>query len=253
MPGTSWLDWLAGTAREIGRGLLHLVYPNLCHVCSASLPPAAGSFCPACRDGLFVDSHTVCPRCAGTVGPFAVIDDCCALCRGESFPFEHVLRLGAYDGLLREAVLRLKWHTGEGLAELLGERWAERDRTKFEAVKADVLVPVPLHWRRRWRRGYNQSEALSRGIASRLGLPCRARWLCRVRNTPSQTLQTHTQRRDNVRGAFEVRRGVRLDRMCVLLVDDVMTTGATASEATKALRKAGAARVVVAALSRAQG
>ena len=110
-----------------------------------------------------------------------------------------------------------------------------------------------MHWRRRWQRGYNQSEALARGLAASLGLPLRSRWLRRIRNTPSQVHQSPTARRENVRGAFRAARGVRLDGLCILLVDDVVTTGATSSEAAKALRKAGARRVVVAALTRAQG
>jgi ComF family protein len=253
MSQTSWLDWIARTGLELGRGLLHLVYPNVCYLCGCSLAPDAGRFCPKCEAGLFTDPCTVCPCCAGTVGPFAVIDGRCAGCRDESFPFQRVLRLGPYDGLLRDAILRMKRHHGEGLSEVLGERWAERDRERFLALGATVAVPVPLHWRRRWQRGYNQSEALAHGLAGRLGLPCRTRWLRRLRNTPSQTAQTPAQRRDNVRGAFSVPRGTRLAGERVLLVDDVLTTGSTCAEAARALRSAGASWVVVAALSRAQG
>src|SRR5579883_2436404 len=107
MSRTPWLQWLAQTGLDLGRGLLHLVYPNLCYLCGVSLDPSVGPFCPRCETGLFVDPATICPRCAGTVGPFAVIDGRCAICRGETFPFERVLRLGAYDGLLHEAVLRM--------------------------------------------------------------------------------------------------------------------------------------------------
>jgi ComF family protein len=119
------------------------------------------------------------------------------------------------------------------------------------ALNLDAVVPVPLHWVRRWQRGYNQSSAIAYGLASRLRLPFRPGWLRRTRNTPSQTKQTASGRRDNVRGAFAVPRRVRLDGQTVLLVDDVMTTGATASEAARALRKAGAGRVAVAVLGRA--
>jgi ComF family protein len=249
MPQTTWRDWLA----DVGRGLLHLVYPNLCYFCGTSLAPTAGPFCPKCDTDLFTDASDVCPRCAGTVGPFSVIEGRCAGCRGEAFPFENVLRLGPYDGVLRDAVLRMKHHHGEGLAEMLGERWVERDRARFQAAGANLVLAVPLHWRRRWQRGYNQSEALARGLAGRLGLPCHPRWLRRVRYTPPQTSQTPSLRRENVRGAFGVRRGARLAGLSVLLVDDVLTTGATCAEASRVLRAAGAARVVVAALTRAQG
>jgi ComF family protein len=148
-------------------------------------------------------------------------------------------------------VLRLKHHTGEGLAWLLGALWAEHDRARFDALHLDVIVPVPLHWRRRWQRGYNQSAELARGLASVLGLPCRARCLCRVRDTPVQSFLSPDARRDNVRGAFLAARAAHLRGAAVLLVDDVMTTGSTAHETSAALRRAGAARVVVAALCRA--
>jgi ComF family protein len=209
--------------------------------------------CAACQHDLFADPLPFCPRCAGSVGPFAVIDGRCRACRDEPFYFEQVVRLGPYEGLLREVVLRLKHQTGEGTAELFGERWAEHAAPQFEALHADAIVPVPLHWLRRWRRGYNQSASLARGLATRLGLPCNPSWLRRVRNTPQQTLQTPAGRKANVRGAFRTRAGAPVKGRTILLVDDVMTTGATASEAARALRAGGAARVVVAVLARAQG
>ena len=147
---------------------------------------------------------------------------------------------------------RIKHATGEGLAEVVGELWAACAGDRLGQLGAEVVVPVPLHWRRRWRRGYNQSEALARPLAARLGLPCRASWLRRVRHTPEQTSQTAAGRRDNVRGAFRAR-GAELRGRTILLVDDVMTTGSTAAEAARTLREAGASRVVVAVLTRAHG
>jgi ComF family protein len=210
-------------------------------------------FCDACRGAFLSDATPACPRCAATVGPFAVIDGRCAHCRDESLRFDAALRLGPYEGLLREAVLRMKYHTGEGLGELLGELWADHAVPALRALAADVIVPVPLHWRRRWLRGYNQSQALAHGLAGRLRLPCGSFGLRRIRATPMQTAQTLAGRRENVRGAFAATRNPRVFGRTVLLVDDVMTTGATASEAARALRSAGAGRVVVAVLTRAQG
>jgi ComF family protein len=252
---TPWLERVAAAGREMGRGLLHLLYPACCHVCGRPLPPPQSApFCDACRAALLADPLPACPRCAHTVGPFAVIDGRCAVCRDGSFAFDAALRLGPYEGLLREAVLRLKHNTGEGLAELLGELWAEHAGPRFQEVNADVIVPVPLHWRRQWLRGYNQSAAVAHGLAARLRLPCRPGWLRRVRHTPIQPKQpTLAGRRENVRGAFAVPHGARPQGQAVLLIDDVMTTGATAGEAAKTLRAAGAVRVVAAVLARGKG
>jgi ComF family protein len=235
--------------RAFLQSLLHLLYPGACHVCDTPLAPGAGPFCANCRKELTVDPHAQCPRCAGNVGPFAHVADGCPLCRGTPFPFDKVVRLGPYEGHLRDVVLRMKHATGEGLAELVGELWAECAEARLRGLGADVVVPVPLHWRRRWWRGYNQSEALARALAARLGLPCRPSWLRRIRNTPDQKGQSAPAKRENVRNAFRAR-GPGLTGRTVLLVDDMLTTGSTAGEAARALRQAGAKCVVVAVLAR---
>jgi ComF family protein len=237
----------------LGRGLLGLAYPGLCQTCGRPLGGLETCFCGACNCLLFEGSRPACPRCAATVGPFGVVADRCPRCRNEPLAFIAALRLGEYDGLIRQVVLRLKDRRGEGLAELIADHWAVREAGAFASLGADCVVPVPLHFWRWMGRGYNQSDALARSLARRLGLPLERHWLRRVRHTPRQTGRTATGRKDNVRGAFAVRRGVRLTGRVVLLVDDVMTTGATAVEAARALRTAGAAGVTVAVLARAEG
>jgi ComF family protein len=245
-------NWLTSAGCVVGKGLLGLVYPGLCLTCGRPLGARDDGFCQRCRELLFEDSSSACPGCAATVGAFGIVDGHCPNCREEGFAFAAALRLGAYDGLLRQVVLRLKDRRGEGLAELIGERWAKRAPRAFAAVEVDGIVPVPLHFWRRMLRGYNQSAALARGLARGLGLSCVRGWLRRVRHTPRQTAQTAAGRRDNVRGAFAVRGGAPVVGRSLLLVDDVMTTGATAHEAARALRAAGAARVSVAILARAE-
>jgi ComF family protein len=159
------------------------------------------------------------------------------------------LRLGLYEDLRRQVVFQLKQARGEPLAEVVGQGFARRDAALLAGERLDLVMPVPLHWQRRWWRGYNQSAALATGIAEVLRLPCVQSRLRRIRATPFQTRQTLEGRRENVRGAFRCRG--RLHGRCVLLVDDVLTTGSTASEAAGALKAVGAARVVVAVLARA--
>jgi ComF family protein len=231
-------------------GLLDLVYPPRCLLCGKA-PPGRLRFCPACESGLFHDPHLSCPRCAARVGPFAVSDGACPACRAESVPFLAAVRLGPYEGPLRDAVLLLKSNRHEGLAELLGERLGEIHAARLAAMNLDAVVPVPLHWRRRLWRGYNQSAAIARGIGSRLNLACHTWQLWQTRATrPQKSISCPTRRRENVKGAFAASAALKGRR--VLLVDDVMTTGATAAEAARALRRAGAA-VGLAVLARANG
>lgn len=224
-------------------GLLDLIYPPCCMLC----PTPGGRFCARCESALFHDKHSACPRCADTLGPYSS----CANCAGKKFHFDGVFRLGVYDGLLREVVLRLKFADGETLGRLVGQTWAAQCRPQFVALNLTCAMPVPLHWRRRLSRGYNQAEAVGRGIAAELGIPMQSFRLWRVRATADQKALRRSERLANPRGAFAATTNPALVGKRVLLVDDVMTTGSTCNESALALKKAGAAAVFVAVLARA--
>lgn len=236
--------------RELAQGLLQLIYPLTCAVCARAQEAGGEAICASCRSVLVADPYPSCLRCGSIVGPFTESEEGCPRCREHHLHFERALRLGPYEGLLRDVVLRLKHSSGEMLGEIVGRFWAEHAEAQLRLLDADLVVPVPLHWWRRWRRGYNQSEILARAIAGRLDVPCRPRWLRRIRSTPRQVLQSPTDRWQNMRDAFCARATAELRGRCVLLVDDVLTTGATCSEAARALRAAGARRVVVAVLAK---
>jgi ComF family protein len=241
------------TLRTMARGLLQILYPKVCWLCGQSIPPEQSAFCCKCHEAVFMDNKPSCRRCAATVGPFAPTDAGCLHCRAEGFAFDEAVRLGLYEGPLRELILRLKHSHNEGLAELVAAEWARQRDKSLRALGISSVVPVPLYWWRRWQRGYNQSEVLARTLARALRVPCRPQVLRRIRNTAHQAFGLSvTARRENVRGAFEPRRRAALPGQTVLLVDDVMTTGSTAHEAARALRRGGAARVVVAVLARAE-
>src|SRR3954466_12072847 len=99
---TDWLGHLANVGRDLGRGLVQLLYPGCCLLCGRSLPPEEPHFCGPCRAGLFTDPFPSCPRCAASTGPYAVVGGRCAWCRGEDFSFERTLRLGPYADPLRQ-------------------------------------------------------------------------------------------------------------------------------------------------------
>lgn len=249
---SSWLSPLGSMARLVGQGLGQLLYPNACWVCGLLLPPEKEGFCDPCRRELTTDPHQTCRRCASTIGAYSNLEGGCPRCRETSLAFDQALRLGPYQGLLREVILRLKHGGGEVLAEAVGDLWVAQLAARLEAVAADVVMPIPLHWRRYLLRGYNQSEALAGRLAARLRLPCRPRWLRRIRATPRQNLQPKGTRAQNVHGAFAAAAGLNLTGQTILLVDDVLTTGHTASEAARALRRCKPARIVVAVLAHGQ-
>ena len=242
--------WLA----EVGRGLLHLLYPNACLVCDAPEPgsgPYRHGLCSGCLTAVKADPHARCPRCASTVGPHTDVADGCLECRGRAFAFPSAVRLGEYEGRLRDAVLRMKHAAGEGLAEMMGRVLVETRRPDLLALGMNLVIPVPLHWRRRWARGYNQAGAVARELAAELGVECRPGWLRRVKAATQKSQPSATARRENMRGAFRAGPGARFAGRAVLLVDDVMTTGATLDEAARVVKGAGAAAVAVAVLARA--
>jgi ComF family protein len=185
-----------------------------------------------------------------TVGPHTDVSNGCASCRNQSLGFDAALRLGPYDGRLSDAVLRMKHAPGEPVAESFGRLFAERHGAAMKAAGIDLVVPVPLHWLRRWSRGYNQAEAIGREIAAAAELEFSPGCLRRVKSASQHAQPSATARRENIRGAFRHRPRASVSSRTVLLVDDVMTTGGTAGEAARILKEAGAEKVIAAVLAR---
>ena len=141
----------------------------------------------------------------------------------------------------------------DALSVAMGRLLVERRRERLAGVRADVIVPIPMFWGRRLGRGKNSPELLAGCLAKSLGVPLRTTILVRRRNTLPQAGLAPSRRFENVRGAFRVRRPDAVKDARVLLVDDVLTTGATCSEAADVLKQAGAAMVAVAVVARAEG
>jgi ComF family protein len=245
---------IARWRRALAEAVDALVFPWSCSLCGVE--GINQPFCPACRQGLVersvAASASACPRCAQSVGPYADLKNGCAACRGRSLGYEASLALGPYEGALRDLCLRLKHEQDAWLAPWLIDLLVEARRDAISRLPADAwVVPIPLHWWRHWRRGYNQAEALARGLARRLDLPVH-RPLRRVAATPKLAELAPTQRDQVMRRAFRARLGSQIAGRSVLLVDDVLTTGATCGAAARALRQAGAERVIVIVIARAE-
>lgn len=192
---------------------------------------AAEFFCSACRTP-FVNEFPLAP------------DGVCALCRNGYRGFDFAYCYGSYDGPLKELIHLYKY----GRVQSLAPRFVNLLAAALPlGVAYDAVVPVPLHWRRRWQRGFNQAAQLGKGIAKRRGLRF-AKLLRRKKWTGSQASLAHSARRGNVAGAFEIRGSVK--NLGILLVDDVMTTGATASACAMVLKRGGAKSVTLLTLAR---
>ncbi len=254
--------------RFLRRGVANLVFPPCCVSCDAELGEEASSagdvpLCQRCLDTLEFFSEPMCGRCGAPV-PFVPsplsgkprplsAENGCFRCRGRKLWFDATIPLGHYGGRLRELVLRMKRAEGDALSLATGRLFWQRRGEQLAAIEADVVAPIPLHWRRRIVHRTNSAALLAEILSAKLGLPPAAGLLWRTRPTLRQFDLNPPKRWANVRKAFAVRAGYHLRDAHVLLVDDILTTGATCSEAARALRSAGAARVTVAVVARAFG
>ena len=152
----------------------------------------------------------------------------CRACQQKTYAFERARSYGIYDGPLVRAILLLKWERMEPLGVWFAQRLAELVRQEIGLLAADVVAPVPLHKERERERGYNQAGLISKPLARELRLPHQAVLLVRTRPRPNKQILSLEERWESVRGAFATRPGSQVDNKRVLLVDDVMTTGADA-------------------------
>lgn len=236
-------------AEGLPHGLFSLLFPDDCRLCGAPLARFTRvPVCPGCIESLQPAPAVACPHCGGSLQGDPRTPERCPRCAAGVLPFEWVRAWGLYDGELQRLIHLVKYQGMEALARPLGERVAALANG---AGPLDLVVPVPLHWRRRWSRGFNQSEWLAREVSRQIGAPLDRRCLRRRRDTPSQTGLTRPERQRNVENAFVVSKPESMAGKRIALVDDVVTTGATTGECARTLLRAGAARVVVLALARA--
>jgi ComF family protein len=243
------------TARLAAAGL-NLLFPPRCAFCNADLPAGRDGLllCADCRLVLGPESWPGCPRCGATAGRTeGGPSEGCPLCRKTPLRFDAVITLGGYHSELRRVVLRMKRPSGEPLSAAMGRLLALRRGSQLASFGAELIVPVPMYWTRRLGRGINSPEILADCLGRFLGVPVGRRVLSRCRNTLPQASLTPRERFRNVRGAFRVRAGHHLAGLRTLLVDDILTTGATCSEAAGMLKQAGATRVAAAVIARAHG
>lgn len=230
--------------RLCGTPLINISRLPVCRPCLSDVRPIAGAACSICGERVFT------PYAVGS-GEIR-----CGLCRRLELPFVKATAYGSYDGGLRELIHLLKYEQVRPAAVVLGRMLAQSisGLAPYWSGRDVLVVPVPLHRKKLRQRGFNQSELIAEH-ALKLGsadgkMILHPRILKRRRETQSQIGLTRHQRRENLRGAFTVARPEEIAGREILLVDDVFTTGTTASECARVLRRAGASKVLVATVAR---
>jgi ComF family protein len=235
-------------------GLKNLFLPAFCRKCGVRILIEGNlHFCEACWATIEPVVGPKCPRCGRPhsvrIG-FDQIDDIeCSECFGQKLSVGTTMAAGIYDGVLRDAIHLLKYRRKRHVAGPLGALLLDCVAGAMNGRTYDVAAPVPLHRNRVRQRGYNQSELIAEHLCRGLRGVSVQRLLRRVKDTPSFTKLGAQERRRQIKRAFEFVPGMSVKKKAVLLIDDVVTTGATTNECARVLRRAGAARVDVAAVA----
>lgn len=239
-------------AREVGRvwacAALDLVVPAFCLECNA---PTAGApqafFCTLCWQRWPVLTAGACRACGRPrerqIGYDPGPDFYCLDCGRKRRSLRYTWAAARYEGVARTAIRAFKYNRWDTLAPLLGPKLMEAAVARVELDAYAALVPVPLHWRRSWWRGFNQAALLAEHLTALPGAPPIRPLLKRKRHTPPQSRLAGRDRARNLADAFAVRKNADVKGHAFLLIDDVTTTGTTLKECARALRHAGATHV----------
>ncbi len=252
------LDWT--NLRGLLNGALGLLLSTSCAACGDGIgttvraSSATPRVCAGCWDSIALPQPPFCPRCGVPFSsPFALTDSpghVCGKCRDLPPAFDSARAAGLYDGALREIIHAYKYDGVSGLSATLGKWMAGYFRDRFPDEVFDVITHVPLHPKRFRERGFDQAWFLTRVLGRASGIPARPNLLDRAKWDAPQFELTEVQRRENVHGAFIVRKPREAEGRRILLVDDILTTGATAAACAKVLKRAGSESVHVYTLAR---
>ena len=243
--------------RGMCEALASLALPAPCRICDRDLDTASLiPFCRVCLTALLQPlPEPLCAQCGRPVlaGPAGegLAPPWCHLCRRGVYGFDLARSFGAYTPRMSQAILLLKYENVTPLGKWFARLLAGLVQRQPDMFVADAVVPVPLDQGRLRERGYNQAELIAKPLAGLLGIPFRSYLLVRTRPRPDQLRLSRQEHLETVRGAYATHPSAKVDKLRVLLVDDVLTTGATLDACSRVLKGAGAARVVGLTVARA--
>ncbi|MCM1311797.1 MAG: ComF family protein [Bacteroides sp.] len=222
---------------NIFHNILDFIFPRQCHMCGCRLSVTEKHLCIPCLRMLPRTNYHLFKHSPAEMEFWG------------QMPVERATAFIHYDGMrTRHIIHHIKYHHAPEIGLYLSEVFAEEIKESGFFNNIDCIVPVPLSWQRQWVRGYNQSEWIAKGISNRTGIPVLKNIVRRVVNNPTQTNLTHNERWENVQNIFRLANPSKIHGKHILLVDDVMTTGATIKACAKELVKASDIRISVATL-----
>lgn len=225
---------LSNVSSSLIHGCAQMVFPSECSLCSTPTVPGT-KICRTCTQELILTKRC-CLRCGMPV-PEVLPNEDCIRCREQAFRFGRVIALGLYEGPLQKAAIACKQRPYENLRQALAMHLHERVMERIPDIEQHrpALLPVPYHWSRAFTRTAPAAVSLARSLSRLTGWPVTSGIVRRIRRTHKQGMLSLTERRENVRGAFVALDSKSLSGRHVLIVDDVLTSGATINEVARQL------------------
>lgn len=239
------------TLNEVFSNLSEVIFPTKCLGCAEILKPFNGQiFCSICHEEIHFINGSICPVCGTTFSDSPAENHLCGDCLEKRPYFSYARAVFSYEKIILNAIHQFKYNRNISTGEMLASFMADFSFPDIDFTDYSLVMPVPLHIKRLRKRGFNQSLILARTIGKKKQIPVNFSLLRRRKFTLTQTGSNKKERKQNIKGAFEVSDPQKIADKNIILVDDVYTTGATVNECAKTLIRAGAQKVSVLTIAR---
>lgn len=225
---------------QLKEAIIGILFPRRCPVCSKIVREKGNTICCGCRKKLHFLSEPLCKKCGKPL--MNAEAEFCYDCEHHTHYFEVGRALFLYEKEVKRAVQQMKYYNKKEYADFFVEVMGDYLGKQILQWEPQVIIPIPMYWKKKQKRGFNQAELLGKGLSKAMGIPYRSDLLRKTKNTDSQKELSNQERKKNLKNAFKIMESdVKLE--IVLLVDDVYTTGSTIDAAAKALLEYGAQKV----------